>query len=141
MFRINDTMIYTIRAEATIRDWFHHPDPIEFDENIAWRTGYKLLESSTSEEAVLPIVFGDAGDTSTELLAVGIVRDLEVDDAKTICKIGLVRPLRSGYRKSDLELVSSAQTMSMDDIRPYRICRTPQFIIEALGGQRIASPK
>jgi hypothetical protein len=141
MFKISDTMIYTLRSEACVRKWFETPDPIVFRERIAWRTGRRMLDDATAAGAVLPIVFGDAGDTRPDLLAIALVRNIEIEDSETSCTIGLLRPLTPGHMPSEISLAQAprrGQAISPDDIRPYRLCLTPPFVVAALKGMRTA---
>jgi hypothetical protein len=91
MFKISDMMIYMLRAEACVRKWFVTPDPIVFRERTAWRTGRRMFDDAAAAGAVLPIVFGDAGDTRQDLLAIALVRDIEIEGSETSCTIGLLR--------------------------------------------------
>ncbi len=141
MFEISDTMIYTLRAEACVREWFETPDPIVFRERTAWRTGRRMLDDAAAAGEVLPIVFGDAGDTRQDLLAIALVHDIEIEGSETSCTIGLLRPLTRGHMPSEISLAKAprrGQPISADDIRPYRLCLTPPFAVAALKGTHAA---
>jgi hypothetical protein len=130
---VSPRSIYTLKSYAEILGWFLTPDPINFDENKAWKTGLELLLTADERDEVLPIIFGDAGDAYRCLVAVGLIRRIEIKGEVTTCTMGLVRPLAPKHDKSALVLAQGGQNLSPDDQRNYRIVDTPKFIREALG--------
>jgi hypothetical protein len=139
LIQVSAQSIYTLRSFAKLLKWFVTPDPIEFSEERAWKTGRVLLRTAEAAGVALPIIFGDAGDAYRRLAAVGVIRKIGIDGACTTATIGLLRPLEPKYDKSVLVLAHGKRkglSLSEDDQRNYRIVETPAFVCEALGAAR-----
>lgn len=130
---------FILRSFAKLLKWFMSPNPIEFSEERAWKTGRILHRTVEAAGIAFPTIFGDTGDTYRRPAAVGVIRKIEIDGACTTCTIGLLRPLEPKYYKSVLVLAHGkrkGESLSEDDQRVYRIVDTPAFVREALGAPR-----
>ena len=73
------------------------------------------------------MLFGDSTKCS-RLVYWGVVTAIDVGDSDTHYTVFPVRPLAPVRRTQDLVLVSSGEPIAEGYIRPYAICRTPNFL-------------
>ncbi len=98
-----------------------------FDENKAWTTGEELLRKAKAAGQEMVIVFGDAADCS-ELIYWGLLVHICIKDEKTEYIVKELKQLPKGRTPQELILRSTGKHIATDFIRPYAICRTPEFL-------------
>lgn len=72
-------------------------------------------------------MFADATDC-TRLLYWGAISDIHIDDGGTSYSVEGLSPIGHGRTPQDLVLRSTGKQIAPDFIRPYAICRTPEFL-------------
>jgi hypothetical protein len=79
----------------------------------------------------MAIVFAGAHDVEPGLIYWAIIEDITINEENlsTICTYTSLRPISPPKRLSALRLVKSGRQLSDADIRPYRICQTPSFLV------------
>jgi hypothetical protein len=79
----------------------------------------------------MAIVFADADDTEPGLIYWAIIEDITINEENlsTTCTYTNLRPISPRQPLSALRLLKSGRQLSDADIRPYRICQTPSFLI------------
>lgn len=103
-----------------------------FKEETNWKSGFELMQESMEENQILPIIFAAAESTS-KLLYWGRLVDIKIEQPseksfKTTYKFEALKRIEKGHVKTDLILRSSGRNISEGYIRPYSICRTPDFL-------------
>lgn len=98
-------------------------------ENKPWVTGEKLWRAAVAADMKLPIVFADARDTR-RLVAWAWIASIEIRDGGTAYRITDPQPLR-GRSQQDLILHATGEPIQPGFIRPYAICKTPDFVLDA----------
>jgi uncharacterized protein YeaO (DUF488 family) len=93
----------------------------------AWVTGDELVQEAMLVRQRVPILFGDATDV---LRLIGWAQLECMDQGKRGPSywVSRVRRLRQGHRPQDLVLVKGGRKIRAGYIRPYAICRTPDFL-------------
>lgn len=79
----------------------------------------------------MAIVFAGADHTEPGLIYWAIIEDITINEVNlsAICTYANLRPINPLKRLSALRLLKSGRQLSDADIRPYRICQTPSFLV------------
>jgi hypothetical protein len=97
-------------------------------EGKRWVTAARLWRESTREQLPMPIIFS-AAEADKGLIYWGVVDSIAVDDDGTTCTYADLRPIEPAKPLSTLRLRSHGRPMSDENIRPYAICHTPNFVV------------
>ena len=121
--------VYTIR----------HPDELQkcarlaksgstctLSEQKRWVAAHKLWEQCEPGQR-MAVIFGDATHTS-HLIFFAELKKVAVKDGHTDYTIENLKKFRGEHRKMELVLRSSGKKISPNFIRPYAICKTPDFL-------------
>jgi hypothetical protein len=125
---LSDLCVYTIK----------HSQDIEgailsglgtFTEKRVWREAERLIEASEQEGRRVPIIFAAAEETE-RLIAWGFLDSLKLGDGTTQYSFsGLKRFIEPAPFKTQLIVNSTGEYLSDGFIRPYAICKTPDFLL------------
>jgi hypothetical protein len=96
-------------------------------EGRAWITGQRHLRAAQRENLELALLLGDATDCS-RILYRATIQDITVEGDETRIKYSDLRALKGRHTPQDLVLASTGRNIAPDFIRPYAICRTPQWL-------------
>jgi hypothetical protein len=119
--------IYTIKQSEELEQRAKNRQPATFTVRRSWATGERLwLEAVTAKKA-MPVLLGDATDCS-RLLYWGFLTDVRVDSDETSFSVDQVRPMKGKHSPQELILRSIGKRIKPKFIRPYAICRTPEFL-------------
>ena len=116
--------IYTIREKETLQEnekW----RLFSFVEQRQWKSGQEILLKAKAEGKRVVVFFSDAVRVGS-LIYAALLHDVDIVDGET--KVTVEELRRIGNRKSnELKVKSTGKPISENDIRPYRICDTPEF--------------
>lgn len=124
--------VYTIVREDLLRD-AERPKGLSkpLTERKRWVEAERMLKEAKAKGLNVPILFADSTATS-RFLGWAILVSVAVTESGTRYRFRSLRPLPSGASKRDLFVPSIGRRLSPDHIRPYVICRTPEFLDGAL---------
>lgn len=125
---IADACIYTTRFRHLLEKASRERKP--FVENKPWVTGKKLFDEARAEGKRLALVCSDASTTS-DLIGCALIDRISLRESGTHVTISSWTPLR-GHVIQDLVLHKHSRQIAPNFIKPYAICRTPQFVVDAL---------
>ncbi len=122
---------YTLRHSDALQKQAKEGGPQKLTERRVWRTGSLLWVKAKLSGERMPVVFSGADDTQPGLIYWATIDDITVDDEKrsTTCCYSNLRPISPLKPLSALRLLKSGRQLSDADIRPYRICQTPRFLV------------
>lgn len=100
----------------------------KFTEGREWKTGELLFEESRKTGTGLPVILSDAAYNSERLLLWGILQKIEIDGDRTTVQLSDIQRIRGNHGRQELTLRSSGKLIKPNFIRPYAICRTPEFL-------------
>jgi hypothetical protein len=129
---LSSSCIYTLLHSRTLRDQTKEGGRHELTEhNKPWRRGSQLWAEAERAGDRMAIVFAGADDTEPGLIYWAIIDDITIDEdnRSTTCTYTNLHPIRPPKPLSALRLLKSGRQMSDNDIRPYRICQTPSFLV------------
>ena len=122
---ISEYCVYTIvhreKLEAT------PGPPTTFDERKAWVTAANLWRKAKAADEEMPVLLADATDCSC-LLFWGLLTDVRVAAEGTSYSVDRLRKFKGKHRPQELTLRSTGKKIKPNYIRPYAICRTPDFL-------------
>lgn len=124
--------VYTIVHSHKLHAAYENGGKGVFKEDTNWKSGVELLQESKEENQILPIIFA-AAEWTSKLLYWACIVDIKIEQPseksfKTTYKFEALKRIGKGHTKSDLILRSSGKNISEGYIRPYSICRTPDFL-------------
>lgn len=123
--------IYTVVKSERL-DKMYRSGVAKFEEGARWVSATKLLAKAKATGRTLPIVFADAKEI-WDLIYRGTIKSISpiVDpkDKRTRIVVTGLTPFRGRRRnKTDLIVLSTGRPIPPSNIRPYRLCRTPDFL-------------
>lgn len=119
--------VSTIVEEHKIRD-FVSKGWGEFTEQKAWKMGKVLFLESLEIGTRMPVILSDAANNTEKLLCWANLQQVEIDGDRTTVKFENVKKIRGNQQRQELILRSSGSRIAAHFIRPYAICRTPEFL-------------
>jgi hypothetical protein len=130
MIRLSSYCIYTIRHSDALRRQAEEGGSHTLTAGKAWTTGSLLWTEAKRSAERLPLVLPGA-DVETGLIYWACVDEITVDAelASTTCCYSDLRPIVPAKPRSALRLRASGGQLSEDYIRPYALCRTPDFLV------------
>jgi hypothetical protein len=124
---ISEYCVYTIahgdkldRAEKT-------GQPTSFEERKSWVTGERLWRQARAANKAMPVVLADATDCSC-LLFWGLLTKIQIEGDRTRCSVDRVQKFKGKHTPQELVLRRTGKKIASSYIRPYAICRTPDFL-------------
>src|SRR5262249_28084478 len=101
----------------------------ELIESRPWKTGRRLFVEATHNREVVPLIFSAAEtESSVGLIWWARVRQIEIDGSTTRCRYDRLQAITPPLPISTLIVQSTGKPLPASDIRPYRICITPDFL-------------
>lgn len=124
--------VYTIRHKQSLDETYRRGGTGRYEESRVWKTGLRLFLEAKRSGMQMPVVFASA-EVTDKLLYHAMLSDIQINEAQgtTTYEFTDLQPIDSYYPLSSLTLRSTNQPLSDNHIRPYAICLTPSFIIEA----------
>ncbi len=132
MDRLSSSCIYTLLHSGRLREQAEQGGRHQLTErNKPWRRGSQLWAEAQRAGDQLAIVFAGADATEPRLIYWAIIEDITINEQNlsTICTYTKLRPISPIKQLSALRLLKSGRQLSDADIRPYRICQTPSFLV------------
>lgn len=118
-----NVVVATIRHIERLQQ-FERQGYASFTENKRWVTAKKLVEAGER----VPVILSDACATN-RLLYWGWLASAEIDSGKTRIHLHGLRRIRGAHYRHELRRRDGNGRLSARDIKPYRLCRTPRFIL------------
>jgi hypothetical protein len=116
--------VYTIKHS---RDLVPTPKAT-FPEKRRWRTAKRILDQARRAKETIAVVFAEAERTDN-LVAWAVLTEVEITQNGTNYTVTNLKRLPEPHRaKSDLRK-RDGKRLSANYIRPYAICRTPEFLL------------
>jgi hypothetical protein len=97
-------------------------------EGKPWTQAKALLDEARENHVRMPVIFSDAAQDSETLLCWAVIEDISIKDQTTECRFSSVRRFRKNHGRQDLVLKETREHIKPMFIRPYAICRTPDFL-------------
>ena len=119
--------VYTIKQSEELEERAKNRQPATFTVWRSWATGERLWREAVAAKKAMPVLLGDATDCS-RLLYWGFLTNVQVDGNETSFSIGQVRAMKDKHSPQELILRSTGRKIKPKFIRPYAICRTPEFL-------------
>jgi hypothetical protein len=124
---LSDFCVYTIVQGEPLAQLAAVGGGGRFEEGRRWKTARSLLEKARVGNRSMPIVLGDATDCG-RLLFWGLLTEIRVLGDKTCYRVDRLRRLRGRHSPQELILRQTGKKIAPGFIRPYAICRTPEFL-------------
>ncbi len=122
--KLDDSCVYTIATVERLLEASKFQMPLH--ESKRWVGAAANLEKAQKAGRELPIVFADSRDCS-KLIAWSILRSVVITPKETHYSIGPLWAVQRS-RPQDLLLLNSNKRIAEGFIRPYALCRTPDFL-------------
>lgn len=124
--------IYTIKHSGDLERAFNNGGAGKFTEGTNWRSGIELLNDGKEMNMTVPVIFS-AAEATRKLLYWGILTDVRIENISehkytTTYMFKNLTAIKGRKSKTDLVLRSTGKKVDDNFIKPYAICRTPEFI-------------
>lgn len=119
--------IYTIANQARLVAVGSKRGKGSFREGKPWVTGRRLFSEAQRQQLRMPVLFGDATDCR-RLCHWGILTSIRIGPDGTRYAVEDLRQFTRRRSPQELTLRSTGERIAAGFIRPYAICRTPQFL-------------
>ncbi|HYL13882.1 MAG TPA: hypothetical protein VEV41_12650 [Terriglobales bacterium] len=126
-YSVTEFCVYTIRDGKELARLAKEGNPCSFEERKSWVTAGTLFQKAQLAKKAMPELFGDASDCR-RLLFWGLLTDVTLRDGLTSFAVDRLRRFNGKHAPQELVLRSSGKQIAPNFIRPYAICRTPQFL-------------
>jgi hypothetical protein len=123
----SDYCVYTIVHKELLDKAAEQGGRTTFSESKRWVTGEQLCQQARADHLGFPVLLGDATDCS-RLEYWGLLNSVEIKGQSTRFTVDQVWTLRESHRPQELVLRSTGKHIAPNFIRPYAICRTPEFL-------------
>jgi hypothetical protein len=129
---IAETCVYTIVHTDRLKAAYAAGGQGTFEEGRRWVTARRLLAVARGVGRRVPVLFAAAEDT-TDLIYFGWLEDVVLGTVgagrATIFRVSGLKPFPKPYsKKTSLVVVSTGKSIPASHIRPYVLCRTPEFL-------------
>jgi hypothetical protein len=137
---LTDLCIYTTKHSDHLRSTLANGGRDTYSEHKKWVRAKRLLDDAKRAGKRLPVIFAPA-EATRRLFAWALLDEIVPDQENTYTfshlRLFEPRPLKTTLRKA-----SDGEPLDRWFIRPYAICRTPNYLVEQPagigGGQRAA---
>ena len=116
------TMLHSNRLQQECARGGQH----ELREGKRWVTGEHLFDEARRAKLRMPLIFS-AAEAESGVIYWAVIDDIAVD-SETTCRYSDVREVTPARPLSSLRLRSTGRAMSDENIRPYAICHTPDYV-------------
>jgi hypothetical protein len=120
--------IYTLCNTERLGEAYKNTRSGEFQENRQWVTGKQLLLEAQDNDEQMLVLFA-AAEIASGVIYYAILETVEIDPETRVTRYAFagLTPLDEELPKSSLRKKSDNKPLSENDIRPYRICFTPDL--------------
>jgi hypothetical protein len=119
--------VSTIVEKRRLKD-FYWEGRGKIKEEKPWTQAKSLLDEAKKNDERMPVIFSDAAHDSETLLCWAILEDIEIKGQSTECRFGDVRRIGPKHGRQELVVRDTGKNIKPNFIRPYAICRTPEFL-------------
>lgn len=126
MAQLSDFSIYTMRHSKTLGSQCEKRGQHILTERKRWVSGDKLFDYAMAAGHRMPLLLSGA-EADTGVIFWALIDELAVNGV-TNCRYSELRRVEPARPLSSLILKSTGKAMSDDYIRPYAICRTPDWL-------------
>lgn len=121
--------VYTILHTDRLDDMFRQGGSIKLTEKKKWATAASLFQSATRNNESFYVIYAPA-EATWELIYFAKIKNIEItSDGKTEYEIENLTPIpQPRPNKTNLILAGTGQPINENFIRPYAICKTPEFL-------------
>ena len=131
--RFSKQCIYTMRKRDNLDFIYRSGGAGTFSENKIWKTGYSLFMQAKEQQEKMPILFS-AADESSGLIYYALLKSITINEERGIYRttysFSHLTPLTDAHPRSSLVLLRTDKPLSNSYIRPYAVCRTPDWLKE-----------
>lgn len=122
--QLDDSCVYTIATPERLLEASKFQMPLH--ESKRWVGAAEYLKNAHNAGRELPIVFADSRDCS-KLIAWSVLRSVAISPKETHYTIGRLWAVPRS-RPQNLQLLNSKKHIAEGFIRPYALCKTPDFL-------------
>lgn len=128
--RVFEKCVYTILHTKTLDEMYQRGTSHELLEKKKWATAYKLFAKAQQQKEKMLVVYARAEEIM-ELIYYATIKDIQItpEDTTRYFIEGLTPFKEPLPIKTQLIVDSKGQPMDEWFIRPYAICRTPEFLM------------
>lgn len=121
--------VYTILHTKRLDDLYQQGGAIKLTEKKKWATAASLFQFAKRNNQSFYVIYAPA-EATWELIYFAKIKNIEITaDGKTKYEIENLTPTTQPRPiKTNLILASTGQPINEQFIRPYAICKTPEFI-------------
>jgi hypothetical protein len=119
------TCLYTIRNKMQLDEAVEKGTRFAFTINMSWSGAKAEFETATQEGKDYITLFANAAQTD-QIHHVGYVESIETSNKTTRIEFSQIIPVQNKIWKWDIEKLSGGK-ISKNFIRPYSLCKTPDF--------------
>jgi hypothetical protein len=123
----HEAAVYTILHPDKLKQFERKSASGHASEKRRWTRGKQLLEEARAEGLRMPILFADATDCS-RLLYWAELDSILLGRSGTRYSFHSLRLLRGEHSPQELRLCSTGKRIAKGFIRPYALCKTPEFL-------------
>jgi hypothetical protein len=124
---LHEAAVYTILHPDKLKQFEQKGKRGSATEGRRWTKGKQMLESAKANGMRMPILFADATDCS-RLLYWAELDSIRVGRSGTRYSFHSLRPLGGEHSPQELRLCSTGKRIAKGFIRPYALCKTPEFL-------------
>ena len=125
--------VYTILHSNRLKSLFRQGGSAELTEKKKWATAASLFLSATQNNEAFYVLYAPA-EAIWELIYFAKIKSIKTTpEGETIYEIENLTPIPKPRPNKTMLIVSSTgKPMNENFIRPYAICRTPEFLTKPL---------
>ncbi|KAF5432109.1 hypothetical protein C5S39_04360 [Candidatus Methanophagaceae archaeon] len=131
--RFSKQCVYTLRKRDNLEFIYRSSGTGTFRENKNWKIGYSLFMDAKERQEKMPILFS-AAEESSGLIYYALLESITINKEhgiyRTTYSFSHLTPLSDTKPRSSLVLLSTGKPLSNNYIRPYAVCRTPDWLKE-----------
>lgn len=131
--RFSKQCVYTMRKRDKLDFIYLSGGTDTISENKNWKTCYSLFMEAKERQKKMPILFS-AADESSGLIYYALLESITINKEhgiyRTTYSFSHLTPLTDTQPRSSLVLHSTGKPLSNNYIRPYAVCRTPDWLKE-----------
>ena len=138
MTGVAETCVYTIVRTGKLKAACAAGGRGTFEEGRRWVTAKRLLAVARDAGLRLPVLFA-AAESTTDLIYYGWLDKIELapsgsGDRPTRFHVSGLKPFKDPLpKKTSLTVASTGSRIPSSHIRPYVLCRTPDFLVSVRG--------
>jgi hypothetical protein len=130
-YQVTDTCIYVLHNTPDLTKVYEGDGKGKFMENRQWVYGTKMLRDAEKQNLAVPVVFSSA-EGYEGIVYCAILTKVTLGFKQTVYEFENLKKVEPNRKKSELTLLRKKQPLSESDIRSYRLCVTPSFVVDLL---------